>query len=141
MAKDAPNPDDFFGEAPSAPAPAAAKKARSVNPDDYFGATPAPTAPEPTVADRTSKALAEPGGSTEGSSLEDGARRWGSLENYSKQIEQHIAKYPKFGKELTLANQRRFDTERMLDDALSSLKEFRAARSSSVGVMPSSVCR
>ena len=61
--------------------------------------------------------------------LEDGARRWGSLENYSKQIEQHIAKYPKFGKELTLANQRRFDTERMLDDALSSLKEFRAARS------------
>jgi chromosome segregation ATPase len=60
--------------------------------------------------------------------LEDGARRWGSLEKYVRAIDRHVAKFPKIGVELTLANQRRLDAEMRMNEALLSLGEAKAAR-------------
>ena len=60
--------------------------------------------------------------------LEDGARRWGSLEKYVRAIDRHVAKFPKIGVELTLANQRRLDAEMRMNEALLSLGEAKTAR-------------
>lgn len=60
--------------------------------------------------------------------LDDGARRWGSVNNYMRQMDRHLAKYPKFAQELTLANQRRLDAETRLSSALISLNEAKVAK-------------
>jgi phosphotransferase system HPr-like phosphotransfer protein len=60
--------------------------------------------------------------------LDEGARNWGSMENYQRQLTRHVKKFPKFGRELTLANQRRLDAEMRLSSAVISLDEAKEAK-------------
>lgn len=60
--------------------------------------------------------------------LDEGVRNWGSMENYQRQLTRHVKKFPKFGRELTLANQRRLDAEMRLSSAVISLDEAKEAK-------------